>query len=147
MALPKLFQRIFWHNNTTPALNEDNLNAMSKGLSDVDDRVIELGSTVMEIGPKIAMAEEYALDSEAWAVGTRDGVPVSSDDETYENNAKWYSQHLQTDIGNLNDVNIVNPSDGDALVYNSITQKWENGAADMGLFVQDGILMCRYETA
>ena len=147
MALPKLFQRIFWHNNTTPALNEDNLNAMSKGLSDVDDRVIELGSTVMEIGPKIAKAEEYALDSEAWAVGTRDGVPVSSDDETYENNAKWYSQHLQTDIGNLNDVNIVNPSDGDALVYNSTTQKWENGAADMGLFVQDGILMCRYETA
>lgn len=96
MALPKLFQRIFWHNNTTPALNEDNLNAMSKGLSDVDDRVIELGSTIMEIGPKIINAEKYALDSEAWAQGTRDGTPVSSDDETYENNSKWYSQQASS---------------------------------------------------
>lgn len=48
MALPKLFQRIFWHNNTTPAINEDNLNAMSKGLSDVDDRVISLAGTIQE---------------------------------------------------------------------------------------------------
>lgn len=48
MALPKLFQRIFFRNNTTPALNEDNLNAISKGLSDVDDRVIELAGTIME---------------------------------------------------------------------------------------------------
>lgn len=48
MALPKLFQRIFWHNNTTPALAEDNLNAMSKGLSDVDDRLISLAGTIQE---------------------------------------------------------------------------------------------------
>ena len=56
MALPKLFERIFWHNNTTPAINEDNLNAMSKGLSDVDDRVIELAGTIMEDVPAI---QEY----------------------------------------------------------------------------------------
>lgn len=53
MALPKLFQRIFWHNNTTPAINEDNLNAISKGLSDVDDRVIELATEVMEKVPEL----------------------------------------------------------------------------------------------
>lgn len=53
MALPKLFQRIFWHNNTTPAINEDNLNAMSKGLSDVDDRVVELAGTIMETVPAL----------------------------------------------------------------------------------------------
>jgi len=53
MALPKLFQRIFWHNNTTPAIQEDNLNAMSKGLSDVDDRVISLAGTIMEDVPQI----------------------------------------------------------------------------------------------
>ena len=56
MALPKLFERILWHNNTTPAINEDNLNAMSKGLSDVDDRVIELAGTIMEDVPAI---QEY----------------------------------------------------------------------------------------
>lgn len=53
MALPKLFQRIFWHNNTTPAINEDNLNAMSKAIDDIDDRVIELGSDVMEKVPEL----------------------------------------------------------------------------------------------
>ena len=53
MALPKLFQRIFWHNNTTPAINEDNLNAMSKAIDDIDDRVIELGDDVIEAVPII----------------------------------------------------------------------------------------------
>lgn len=53
MALPKLFQRIFFHNNTTPALNEDNLNSMSKAIDDIDDRVIELGSDVMEKVPEL----------------------------------------------------------------------------------------------
>lgn len=53
MALPKLFQRIFWHNNTTPAINEDNLNAMSKAIDDIDDRVIELGDDVIEVVPII----------------------------------------------------------------------------------------------
>lgn len=53
MALPKLFQRIFWHNNTTPAINEDNLNAMSKAIDDIDNRVINLGSDVMEKVPEL----------------------------------------------------------------------------------------------
>lgn len=48
MALPKLFDRIFWRNNTTPEINEDNLNAMSKGLSDVDDRVVQLADSILE---------------------------------------------------------------------------------------------------
>lgn len=53
MALPKLFQRIFFHNNTTPSINEDSFNAVSKGLSDVDDRVISLAGTIMEDVPQI----------------------------------------------------------------------------------------------
>ena len=47
MALSKLFERIFWHNNTTPAINEDNLNAMSKAIDDIDDRIIEIAGDVM----------------------------------------------------------------------------------------------------
>lgn len=31
-------------------------------------------------------------DAEAWACGTRDGVPVSSDDVAYHNNSKYYSE-------------------------------------------------------
>ena len=53
MALPKLYDRIIWHNDTEPALNEDNLNAMSKGLDDVDDRLIALAGTIMEDVPQI----------------------------------------------------------------------------------------------
>lgn len=58
MALPKLFQRIFWTNNTTPAINASNLNAISKGLDDVDDRVIEIAGTIMEDVPAIQEALE-----------------------------------------------------------------------------------------
>ena len=61
MSLTKLFNRIIWHNNTTPAINEDNLNAMSKGLDDVDDRVIEIAGTILEIVPSI---EEYLSQAE-----------------------------------------------------------------------------------
>lgn len=37
-------------------------------------------------------AEQSAEDAEAWAVGQRGGVDVESDDPTYENNAKHYSE-------------------------------------------------------
>ena len=56
MSLIKLFNRIFWHNNTTPAINEDNLNSMSKAIDDIDDRVIELGDDILEKVPQI---EDY----------------------------------------------------------------------------------------
>lgn len=62
MALPKLFQRIFWHNNTTPAINEDNLNAMSKAIDDIDDRVIALGTDVIEVVPQIQSYLDQAED-------------------------------------------------------------------------------------
>lgn len=53
MALPKLYEQITWVNDTTPALNEDNLNAMSQALDDIDDRVIDLAGTIMEDVPQI----------------------------------------------------------------------------------------------
>lgn len=49
----KLYNPIEWENGTTPAINEDNLNAISQGLSDVDDRVIELGGMILEDVPEI----------------------------------------------------------------------------------------------
>lgn len=62
MALSKLFDRIFWHNNATPAINEDNLNAMSKAIDDIDDRVIVLGDDVLTIVPQIQTYLEQAED-------------------------------------------------------------------------------------
>lgn len=41
---------------------------------------------------EVALAEGYSRDSEAWAVGQREGVDVPNTDETYQNNSKYYSQ-------------------------------------------------------
>ena len=41
-------------------------------------------------------AEDFAEDSEAYAVGTRNGVDVESDDPAYENNAKYYAEEAAT---------------------------------------------------
>lgn len=149
----KLYDLITWHNNTTPALNETNLNRMSKAIDDIDDRVIDIADLIVTVVPQVQAAlvevrqiaedcEENAQDAEAWAVGQRNGHDVPSSDPTYQNNAKWYSEHLQTDLGNLNDVELTDVQDGDSLIRQG--NKWVNGQADIGLFVQNGILMCRY---
>lgn len=39
-------------------------------------------------------AIQAAEDSEAWAIGERGGVPVSSTDPTFENNARYYAEHF-----------------------------------------------------
>ena len=69
----KLFQRIIWHNNTTPAINETNLNAMSKGLDDIDDRVIELADKIFEVLPLIlrTLEEVQATLAECQALEQR----------------------------------------------------------------------------
>lgn len=75
------------------------------------------------------LSEDSAEDSEAWAVGERDGVPVPSTDPTYENNAKYWAQQANpTVLANMSDVDIDTPTDGQVLGYNGTTQKWENKA-------------------
>jgi len=39
----------------------------------------------------VTESKEYAEDSEAWAVGKRNGSDVPASDETYQNNAKYYA--------------------------------------------------------
>lgn len=51
--MDKLYDKIVFHNETSPALNETNLNAMSKAIDDIDDRVVELGADVLEKVPEI----------------------------------------------------------------------------------------------
>ena len=45
-----------------------------------------------EIPAIIELARQEQYNAEAWAKGTRNGVPVSSDDPTYHNNAKYYGE-------------------------------------------------------
>lgn len=56
---------------------------------DAKDDVLEAIST---LDIPLEQAQEYAETSEAYAVGTRSGDPVESDDPTYDNNARYYSQ-------------------------------------------------------
>lgn len=42
-------------------------------------------------------ARVYSQDSKAWATGIRNGEPVTSEDETYQNNAKYYAESISGD--------------------------------------------------
>ena len=91
MSLIKLFNRIFWHNNTTPAINEDNLNSMSKAIDDIDDRVIELGDDILEKVPQI---EDY-LDR---AEDLVDQMEELSKNPPYIGaNGNWYVWNTETE--------------------------------------------------
>jgi len=84
------------------------------------------------------LAEDSAEDAEAWANGTRGGIPVPSTDPTYENNARyWAHQANPTALANMSDVDIDNPANGQVLTYNPNTQKWENQAASGGAEIDD----------
>ena len=52
-----------------------------------------------EAGESEEAAAESAWDSEAYAVGTRGGAAVASDDPAYHNNAKYYSDQAHDDAG------------------------------------------------
>lgn len=41
--------------------------------------------------------QDFSEDSEAWAVGTKNGVPVDSQAEQHANNAKWYATRADSD--------------------------------------------------
>jgi hypothetical protein len=74
-----------------------------------------------------------ALEAEGFAVGTQDGVPVSSGSPYYQNNAKYYSGLSNpTALANMTDVDISSPSNNQVLKYNSTSQKWENGTGGGG---------------
>lgn len=92
----------------------------------------DLAQIITEVEADAQAAEESAEDAEAWAVGERNGVPVTSGDETYENNAKyWANQANPTALANMSDVDITSPTDGQTLIYDLNTTKWVNGTTSV----------------
>lgn len=67
---------------------------------DSEDAAAESEANAATSETNAAQSESNAATSEenaeAWAVGTRDGDPVSSTDETYHNNSKYYSDRALT---------------------------------------------------
>ena len=78
-----------------------------------------LANIRIEVGKAEAAAtaaEGSAEDSEAWAVGQRNGTDVPSTDETYHNNAKYYAEQAAQGAGVLTfngRYGDVVPTDGD----------------------------------
>lgn len=62
------------------------------------DKDIPISDT--EIPAIIDLARNHMLNAEAWAVGTKDGVPVEDTEPQYENNAKYYSDNADTSADN-----------------------------------------------
>lgn len=138
--MEKLYNKIDFVNNTTPALNATNLNRMSKGLDDLDNRVIDLAADIMDVGPaaEAAMeaagtaveaaetasgasetatgaatsAEGYASDAKSWAVG-----PSGAGTGTDTNNAKYWAEQAAGAVSGVSSFNgrsgAVTPQSGD----------------------------------
>lgn len=56
----------------------------------------EQGFSQSDLPSIVKKYNEFTEDAEAWAVGKRNGVDVTSGDETYHNNSKYYSQQAST---------------------------------------------------
>lgn len=64
-------------------------------ISETDIPIIEEISELIDQLPEIMEEMEgYSEDAEAWANGTRNGVPVGSSDPAYQKNAKWIADNL-----------------------------------------------------
>lgn len=84
MARIPVRQRARGESEVTPA-QEEAINAA----------IAALNTSEQNAAQSAADAENYAEDSEAWAVGQRKGVDVSEDDVTYQNNSKYYAQQAK----------------------------------------------------
>lgn len=80
---------------------------------------------VNEVRAEAEAIDNYTYDSEAWAKGTRAGVPVASTDPTYHNNSKYYADQgaaLEQEVTDLkSELN-------DEIVF--VLDKWEQGGID-----------------
>ena len=71
-------------------------------------------------------AEGSAEDAEAWAVGTRNGVPVGPTDPAYENSAEYWAHHGSNSLAQLTDVDVTGTQNNDVLTYDNASSKWKN---------------------
>ena len=65
----------------------------------MNEAVENAADSAEESERQAGISGEYATDSEAWAVGQRDGTDVDISDETYHNNSKFWSQMAQEAAG------------------------------------------------
>lgn len=88
--MEKLYDKIIWHNGTSPALDEDNLNEMSDALDGIDDRVISIAGDVLVTVPQL---QEMLTSAQALI----DGLETLSKNPPYiGENGNWYVFNTDT---------------------------------------------------
>lgn len=106
----------------------DSASAASTSAGEAATSATNAANSATQAGNSATAAGDSAEDSEAWAVGERGGVPVTSEDPAYENNAKYYAQAAgSTHLSSLADVSISAPENDQVLKYDAATGKWVNG--------------------
>ena len=61
----------------------------------IEEAIREAQEAVERAQEAITETQENAEDSEAWAQGTRGGIPVDPTDPTYEHNAEYWAQYAE----------------------------------------------------
>ena len=82
--MEKLYERIDWHNDTTPALNQTNLNLMSKAIDDIDDRVVGLAGNITEV---VAECNTKAAEAAASATAAAGSATAAAGSASSASNA------------------------------------------------------------
>ena len=70
-------------------------------LGGLNERTNSYSDTIGQIWETL---QDYSEVSEAWAVGSRGGVPVDSSQPQFANNAKWYGEHAITSAQQCDDI-------------------------------------------
>lgn len=75
-------------------LNNDNNIGTLNFIMEVEESPIngDIDLSETEIPAIVDLATSHMLEAEAWARGTKDGVPVTSAETQYHNNSKYYSE-------------------------------------------------------
>ena len=104
-----------------------------------DDTVI----SDTEIPEIIALATQQVEDAEAWANGTRNGVPVGSSDPAYHNNSYYWSQQPKA----ASQITYNNTQSGlPSTNVQGAVDDLKQALSDLGLTVVDGKLCAVYNT-
>lgn len=95
--MEKLYNRIDFHNGTTPALNDSNLNAISKAVDDIDNRICTIAADIILEAPAIREAvvetQRLAEEIDELAVSV---VPSAERAEAAAERAEEAAKHAAT---------------------------------------------------
>ena len=92
----------------------------------------QAGTSATSAGLSATAAEDSAEDSEAYAIGKRNGQDVPSTDPAYHNNSKYYSDLASAWAAHPPYVG----ANGDWYVYNPATQQFEDTGIDASITME-----------